>query len=192
MDFHPIEWMALCVGLERNYLALLLEWEKRRGREIVRSVVTESDVKRMAADPQRRGELVKADDPIAQIGKSIPAEVLSFYLFGIGAISLASATSPIETASWAIFVIGLIFTVGYSVYEFKKEGALGIAIKTALTTVAFVVWSLNMGGYTKYIPGFDQLTATIVLGAYTLATPLAFKIYDLYTKPKPITSQDFQ
>lgn len=150
----------------------------------MRSVVTESDIKNIGADEKRKANLMKADDPVAQIGKSIPAEVLSFYMFGIGAISLASSTSPIETASWAIFIIGLIFTVAYSIYQFKKEGALGIALKTAVTTVAFVVWSLNMGGYTKYIPGFDQLTATIVLGAYTLFTPLVFKIYDEQTKPK--------
>jgi hypothetical protein len=148
---------------------------------MVRSVTTESDIKRMSS----RGVSIKADDPLAQIGKNIPAEVLSFYLFGIGAISLASATSPIETASWAIFIIGLIATVAYSVYEFKKEGAFGIALKTSVTTGAFIVWSLNMGGYTNYIPGFDQLTATIVLGAFTVATPLIFKIYNDLTKPKP-------
>ena len=157
-----------------------------RGGDIVRSVTTKSDIEKMADRAGLKGENVpdKADDPLAQIGKSIPAEVLSFYLVGIGAIALASATSPIETASWAIFIIGLVATILYSVYEFRKEGAMGIALKTIVATFAFVVWSLNMGGYTKYVPGFDQLTATIVLGAFTLATPIIFKVYNEMTKPQ--------
>ena len=149
----------------------------------MRSVITKSDIENMKK--QNRDITIKSDDVLAQVGKSIPAEVLSFYLIGIGAINLASGTSPIETASWLILIIGIIGTIAYTVYENLKEGALGVVLKTAVSTVAFFVWSLNMGGYTAYVSWFDQLIATIALGAFTLATALIFKIYNDVTKPKP-------
>ncbi len=163
----------------------------------MRSVTTQSDVDNMVKRLRDRGVsiapeqiTIKADDVLAQVGKSIPAEVLSFYLFVIGAINLATETSPIETVSWAIFIIGLVGTILYSIYEFLKEGAFGVTLKTAVAVGAFIVWSLNMGGYTKYVPGFDQLIATVALGAFSLATPLIFKIYNDVTKPKPQFEED--
>ena len=151
----------------------------------MRSVLTKSDIERM----ENQGKVVteSANDPLTQVGKSVPAEVLAFYLPLVGALSVATEVDAVVIAnvSWILFVAGFLGTIGYSVFKFLKEGAVGIGVKTTVSTIAFVVWSLNMGGYTNYLEWFDQLYATVFLGLFSLATPLIFAIYSKVTKPPP-------
>ncbi|NIO37784.1 hypothetical protein GTO27_08790 [Candidatus Bathyarchaeota archaeon] len=156
----------------------------------MRTVLTKSDVENMR---RRYGDLpkVEANDPLTQVARSIPAEVLGFYLPAIGAISLATGVDAVTVANayWIIFALGILGTIGYSVAKAWKEGVPGITLKTSVQAGAFIVWSLNLGGYTNYLGWFNQLYGTLSLAVYSLFTPLIFMIYDAVTKPPGEGSQ---
>lgn len=167
------------------------DWKNNaKGGENMRTVLTKSDVENM----KRRGRSLeeKPNDLLTQVARSIPAEVLGFYLPAVGAISLASGVDAVTVANayWIIFALGILGTIGYSVAKAWKEGALGISLKTSVQTGAFIVWSLNLGGYTSYLGWFNQLYGTLSLAAFSLFTPLIFMIYDAVTKPSEDGSQN--
>jgi ABC-type thiamin/hydroxymethylpyrimidine transport system permease subunit len=103
----------------------------------------------------------------------------------LGALTLLGSGDAelFKNGAWIIFIVGLIGTFAYAITKYWDEGAYGVALKSVVTTFTFFAWSFSMGGYTQYVSGYNQLYATILVGATTLFAPVIYKAYDLATKP---------
>lgn len=135
-----------------------------------RNIITQRDVQR--ARPQtgsgRVGGLSvspqqNVDDYKTRLLKYIPAEVVTLYVTLEGVIGEQRLA-----LLWLVFLIGLIATPFYLVriYKVSKRSQL------IISTVAFAVWVLALGGPFESIPGYEPLFGSIILVLYTFLVPL--------------------
>lgn len=154
----------------------------------------------------------KPDSYTEQILKYIPAEVVAFYIPALAtAAALKVTNTATETANGTtevavplaysvtivvIFLAGLVGTYIYMYKNAKKsldEGQIADAgaravLKALISTIAFTIWALYLGGPFEFIEG-NETFGTLGILLFTLISP---PLYDglaswLFTQPPTLT-----
>ena len=135
-----------------------------------------------------------------QILKYIPLEVVAFYVPALAALATLKTlyfgtNSPSIAYSillWVIFLLASAGTFYYihktatadlenKVIENKKQRAM---IKAGISTVAFVIWAITLGGPWSFLVYYEAIGA-LAIPSFTFLSPV---IYDLIltttVKPK--------
>jgi hypothetical protein len=140
-----------------------------------------------------------------QIIKYIPAEVVAFYIPALAAaIDLKSTTTGTATTSsvygnvlWVIFSLAFLGMIIYGYKTAKKDLTdqkidnvpQRSLLKTAISTLAFVIWAIYLGGPFVGIQGYATYGTLAILGftfftpAIYDAIPIPFKLPSYHRKP---------
>ena len=127
-----------------------------------------------------------------QIVKYIPAEVVAFYIPALAAAialkpSTGTASSAYDTVVWVIFSLAFVGTIIYGYKTARKDlmdqkidnVAQRALVKTAISSLAFVIWALYLGGPFVGVQGYVTYGTLAILG-FTFFTPA---IYDAIPIP---------
>jgi hypothetical protein len=173
----------------------------------MRTALSDKDLETPQAVKTIRGIEVKVEDPdkqklYEQILKYIPLEVVAFYVPALAALATLKTlyfgtTTPSVTFdifTWIIFLLAFAGTF-YYIYqtatadlknkniENKKERA---AIKAGISTVAFIIWAITLGGPWSFLVYYEAIGA-LTIPTFTFLSPI---IYDLIliiaVKPKQV------
>lgn len=163
------------------------------------NAINQPEVARALAERAKEPPKTDAQSYAEQIVKYIPAEVVAFYIPALGvATGLKPTTTGTETTSsaygyvvWAIFLLALVGTFMYMLknakteLEEKKIDNVGerSLLKAAISTLAFFIWALYLGGPFVGIEGYATYGALAILG-FTFITPA---LYDAV--PIPLRKQ---
>ncbi|MFK8184518.1 MAG: hypothetical protein AB8B99_14180 [Phormidesmis sp.] len=105
-----------------------------------------------------------------RILKYIPTEAVGFWLAVSGMIQSAGESIPKLGLLWLFFVIGMVFTFGWTRQQTKRPGQKTAWTQIGISCVAFVVWVLASGGpLTDAWPGYEPLYGSLLLVTYTAA-----------------------
>ncbi|NJK52728.1 MAG: hypothetical protein HC936_07675 [Leptolyngbyaceae cyanobacterium SU_3_3] len=123
-----------------------------------------------AAEPN-----IPPDEYPDRLRKYIPTETVSFWLAISSTIQSASDNVPKVGLLWFFFVIGLVFTFGWTRRRTKEPNKPTAWTQIALSCGAFLVWVVATGGsLTDSIPFYHPLYGSLLLITYT--TGVAFVI----------------
>jgi MFS superfamily sulfate permease-like transporter len=115
------------------------------------------------------------DDYPDRLRKYIPAEVVGFWLAVSGMVQSAADNIPKAGLLWLLFVIGLVFTFGWTRRRTNAPGKPTAWTQIAISCGAFVVWVFATGGpLAASWEGYEPLYGSILLITYT--TGVAFVI----------------
>jgi hypothetical protein len=146
-------------------------------------------------DAKSTPEKVEKDSYSEQILKFIPAEVVAFYL---PALATAATLPGGETTSgelvkwgepygWAILIIFLAGLGATFVYMYKSakkdleekkvvDPTLRAIIKAGISTIAFIIWAIYIGGVFQVKTIHNQIFGTLGILFFTLISP---PLYDV-------------
>jgi hypothetical protein len=134
------------------------------GRAIITSQSRREAFPDLVASPPGGGIPAEGEKPDTyrdRLFKYIPGEVVTLYLC-LNAI-VASANDVPHFMNWVIFSVGVIGTPFY-LRRLQKVTALG---QLLISTLAFVVWVLALGGPFMQIPGYKQIYGAVLLPIFT-------------------------
>lgn len=107
---------------------------------------------------------LKEDGYSEKLLKYIPAEILTLY---VTLDSVAKSASDFPTIMhWVIFILGLIATYAYG----NKILKIASVPQLCLSTVAFFVWTLSIGGPFEII-GTPEWVGAMILPIFTFTIP---------------------
>jgi hypothetical protein len=110
-----------------------------------------------------------------RLRKYIPTEAVSFWIAVSGMIQSAGEAIPKIGLLWLFFVIGLVFTFGWTRKRTHESGKPTAWTQIGLSCGAFIVWVLATGGALAVsIPHYQPLYGSLLLVTYT--TAVAFVI----------------
>lgn len=154
----------------------------------MRSVFTKEDLEKLNAKKKAEYALrdetapepvtLPTDNRLSQMSKFIPAEVVAFFVGAFGLVELAKEGDPVGLLSWAIFAGCFVATIAYTYGSAKKEkiDVQGKVAKTILTTIAFIIWALNIEGFTANLSDYNSLYGSLALLAFTTFAPDIYKL----------------
>jgi len=138
-----------------------------------RTIITRRDLARRGRGPLPSGEParadsgpVKPDDYKQRLLKYIPTEVVALYL----TLDVLVRSSGEKGAAlfWCIFAFGVLATPLY----LWRVGGVAKRSQLAISTVAFVVWILAIGGPFTHLGWYKPLYGGILLPMYTFLIPV--------------------
>ena len=158
----------------------------------MRTALSQKDLDTIGKPEETKtGEKQKQPDSLSeQIVKNIPVEVVSFYIPALGAAAAGKEIINYDVVVWAIFGLALVGTFVYmrrnakkDLFENKVTQNTGQRAfwKSAIATVAFVIWALYLGGPFVSITGYSIYGTLLILG-YTFIT---LALYDMIPIPFP-------
>jgi hypothetical protein len=116
---------------------------------------------------------------VEQVAKNIPTEVIAFYIPALAAAAGGKGVIQYDYVVWLIFALALVGTFGYTyrnamqdltdnkIMQYKGQKAFW---KSVISTVAFVIWALYLGGPFASVAGYSTYGTLLILG-YTFITP---------------------
>ncbi len=132
-----------------------------------------------------------AQDLIEQIVKYVPAETVAFYVPALGGFATVrtlvyGADAPgtlYFIALWLVFLLGLGGTYYYLHKKAKADltqrriaNANKRAIaKAAISTVAFAIWAIGLGGPWDFIPFYEAIGA-VLIPTFTFGSTILYDI----------------
>jgi hypothetical protein len=132
-------------------------------------VVTAADAKK---DPT-----LKEDDFIQKVVRYIPGEIVGAYTTASGLVLGASGTIPKVTVLWIVIVVLGVLTPLWLKYATDIPGKSAATFQIVAGTVAYLVWVFAMSGGTLFPTWYDALYGSLLLLFFTLATPIAEKMF---------------
>ena len=142
------------------------------GRRVVTQRMLETEIAR-GREPVGK----KPDDSLTAVVKYVPAEIVATYITVETAIK--SAPAPPSWLLWLVFVALLVITFFYTLRATteKKPGLSGEDKPAAwgqcfISTGAFFVWVLALGGPFITVSGYQAIYGAVLLPVYTLLIPL--------------------
>ena len=108
----------------------------------------------------RSGE--SGDGWVKRLLKSIPSEVVAFYIAFIGVVSGANAPSWLL---WVALSLSVVATPLWLIFHQKVKSIVQIV----LSTIAVIIWDMSLGGGAFHsIDGFEPFIGSIALLTYTM------------------------
>ncbi|MBD2066083.1 hypothetical protein H6F93_00795 [Leptolyngbya sp. FACHB-671] len=117
---------------------------------------------------------VPPDDYPDRLRKYIPTEAVGFWLAVSGMIQSAGDDVPRIGLLWLFFVIGLIFTFGWTRRRTNEPGKPTAWTQIWISCGAFLVWVVATGGPFAELAFYKPLYGSLLLVTYT--TAVAFVI----------------
>ena len=102
--------------------------------------------------------------------KYIPAEINGAWIAITGI--LAGLADPSPALLWILFGVFILLTVGVIFRLTQAQNQPTPWIQIAISTVAFVVWVLALGGPFATIPGYNTAYGAILMIIYTVVVPI--------------------
>jgi hypothetical protein len=103
--------------------------------------------------------------------KLIPTEIVGAYTVFTGMIE-ASANADIKRVGlWAVFCLLLLLTPAYLLRVSKVRNGVQLAV----ASLSFAVWAYALGGPFKGLPLYDPLVGSVILGMWSVITPVLVK-----------------
>ena len=129
----------------------------------MRTIITEKDISKAKA-ARAPGEAAPSagDEYKDRLLKYIPAEVVSVYVFVNGLVQNSTAADT-TTIIWAVFGLMLI---GTPLYLWRIENVTK-KVQLGVSTGAFVVWAMAIGGAFLTIAWYQPIYGQILLPIYT-------------------------
>ena len=119
---------------------------------------------------------VPPDDYSDRLRKYIPTETVSFWLAISSAIQSAGEDVPKVGILWFLFVIGLVFTFGWTRRRTQVPGKPTAWTQIGISCGAFFVWVFATGGpfaasWTSYKPLYGSLLLATYMTAVGFVIP---------------------
>jgi hypothetical protein len=128
-----------------------------------------SDQLQSGAEPN-----IPPDDYPDRLRKYIPTEAVGFWLAVSGMIQSAGDDVPKAGLLWLFFVVGLVFTFGWTRRRTQEPGKPTAWTQIAISCGAFLVWVFATGGPFANWEFYKPLYGSLLLITYT--TAVAFVI----------------
>lgn len=127
----------------------------------VRTVAYESN------DPTTRQQ--STDGYFDKIIKYIPSDVVGAWIAAIGIIRTADpAGHGSPRVLWIAFVVGVVATALWTLKQTSAPDEPPALKQVAMSTIAFVVWVVALGGPFATISGYQDYIGSLLLIAYLL------------------------
>jgi len=110
------------------------------------------------------------DSYISRLFKYIPAEVVALYLLLDGLVGASG--HPQSFLMQLVIFIALIIGTPLYLWRMQKVDAKKKPIQLVLSTVAFILWVLAIGGIFTYFGWYDPLWGAILVPIYTFLVAL--------------------
>jgi hypothetical protein len=116
-----------------------------------------------------QGTISHSESYLSRLVKYIPSEVIALYLTLDSILRSSDPTDPIyQRLYWGIFVFGLVATPLYQYRIQKLENWFQLLI----STIAFAVWVIAIGGPFVNLDWYKPLYGAILLPIVTFLIPL--------------------
>ena len=113
---------------------------------------------------------IPPDDYAARLRKYIPTEAVGFWLAVSGLIQSAADDVPKAGLLWLFFVIGLVFTFGWTRQRTQEPGKSMAWTQIWVSCGAFIVWVFAAGGpFAASWSSYKPLYGSLLLITYTTA-----------------------
>lgn len=144
----------------------------------MRSVFTKEDLEKLKQKQGLYEQTAQGTDGYgAQIAKFIPSEILTFYVGAFGALKAVEQDFQYASElSMIIFIVGIIGTLLITGFFANREKVPGIAVKTVISTIAFILWAFTSGEPFENLAWYNSVYGTIGLAIFLLFTPYIYKI----------------
>lgn len=145
----------------------------------MRTALSKNDLDEPPIDKEAPPTQPEPDKYLEQVVKNIPTEVVAFYIPALAAAAGGKDVIQYNYVVWLIFALALIGTFGYTyrnatqnltdkkITQYKGQKAFW---KSVISTVAFVIWALYLGGPFASVAGYSTYGTLLILG-YTFITP---------------------
>lgn len=100
--------------------------------------------------------------------KLIPTEIVGAYAVFAGMIEAAANPNTKRIGFWVIFGSLLLLTPAYLSRISKVKNKLQLVV----ASLSFAVWAYALGGPFRDLPHYDPLFASVLLGLWSLFTPV--------------------
>lgn len=117
---------------------------------------------------------IPSDEYPDRLRKYIPTEAVGFWLAVSGMIQSAGDNVPKAGLLWLFFVIGLVFTFGWTRKRTQEPGKPTAWTQIGISCGAFLVWVFAAGGPFAALALYQPLYGSLLLITYT--TAVAFVI----------------
>jgi hypothetical protein len=115
---------------------------------------------------------IPPDEYPDRLRKYIPTEAVSFWLAVNGMIQSAGEAVPKAGLLWLFFVVGLVFTFGWTRQRTKATGKPTAWTQIGISCGAFLVWVFATGGPFAALSFYQPLYGSLLLITYTTAVAL--------------------
>lgn len=120
---------------------------------------------------QTAGAGIKTDAYFDRVIKYIPADIVGAWIAASGLIN-STSNIPRTTLLWIIFVVGLIFTPTWTLIQTKESKKRLAITQTIISTGAFIVWVLAIGGPFATMDFYRPVYGSLLLIFYPLLVGL--------------------
>lgn len=114
------------------------------------------------------------DDYASRLRKYIPSEAVGFWVAVNGLIQSSADDVPKAALLWLFFVIGLVFTFGWTRRQTNELGKSPAWTQIGISCLGFIVWVVASGGPFATWTFYKPLYGSLLLITYT--TAVAFVI----------------
>ncbi len=114
----------------------------------------------------------QVDTYFDKVIKYIPADIVAAWTFVQGLVASAGDDTPKATILWMAYGFGLVVTALWTHRQTREREMPVAKTQIAISTLAFGVWVLALGGPFEYWGSYSPLYGSLLLVAYTLVVGL--------------------
>ena len=107
------------------------------------------------------------DDYLGRLVKYVPAEIIALYLTVAGIIPPTPTGRPNTTALWVVFFGCLVLVPVFTWVATTRHGRPPLIPQVVISTLAFPVWVLAIGGPFASLAWYQPWIASVVLAFAT-------------------------
>jgi hypothetical protein len=123
---------------------------------------------------QSSGEATRLDGYFDRVIKYIPSDIVGAWVAVTGIIQpLGGGDVNSGLVEWIAFAVGVLLTAAWTWRETNVRGQPAALLQIGISTAAFVVWVIALGGPFATLPGYKAYYGSLLLIAFTLAAGLA-------------------
>jgi hypothetical protein len=108
-----------------------------------------------------------------RIIKYIPSDLVGAWVAITGILKSFQKIDPnFMIIQWIVFSLGVIFTTLWTWRQTTEPGKPLAVLQILMSTLAFIVWVIALGGPFATVPGYQEYYGSILLISFTLAAGL--------------------
>ena len=104
--------------------------------------------------------------------KYIPSDVVGAWLAVTGIIKSLEPGASNPPVQWIAFIVGVILTAGWTWRQTTEPMQPTATVQILMSTIAFVVWVIALGGPFATLPGYKDYYGSLLLIGFTVAAGL--------------------
>jgi hypothetical protein len=122
---------------------------------------------------QATGGTASLDGYFDRIIKYIPSDLMGAWVAITGILKSFQKIDPnFMIIQWIVFSLGVIFTTLWTWRQTTEPGKPLAVLQILMSTLAFIVWVIALGGPFATVPGYQEYYGSILLIFFTLAAGL--------------------